>query len=67
MASTIVGMCKQEDRTRLTQGQAGQVMACLNNLLLGLLDRRTDFPYVPTARRYFAAHPQEALSLIARL
>lgn len=57
----------QEDRTRLTQGRAGQVMACLNNLVLGILDKRTHFPYVPAARRYFAAHPQKALDLIARL
>lgn len=57
----------QEDRTRLTQGAAGQVMASLNNLVLSLLDRKTDFPYVPAARRYFAAHPQEALTLVARL
>lgn len=57
----------QEDRTRLTRGHAGQVMAALNNLVLGILDRHTDFPYIPAARRYFAAHPPEALTLIARL
>ena len=57
----------QEDRTRLTQGHAGQCMACLNNLVLGILDQQGDFPYVPAARRYFAAHPHEALALIARL
>lgn len=57
----------QEDRTRLTRGPAGQVMVCLDNLVLGILDQQADFPFVPAARRYFAAHPNEALALITRL
>jgi predicted transposase YbfD/YdcC len=57
----------QEDDTRLTRGHAGQVMAGLNNLVLGILDQRADFPYIPAARRYFAAFPKHALALITRL
>jgi hypothetical protein len=57
----------QEDRTRLTRGQAGQIMAGLNNLVLGILDQRAEFPYVPAARSYFAAFPKKALALVTRL
>ena len=52
-----------EDRCRLRTGHAAEVMAIINNLVLGLLLRR-GVRNVPEARRRFAAHPQEALSLI---
>jgi predicted transposase YbfD/YdcC len=57
----------QEDRTRLTKGHAGQVMACLNNLILGLLNHSKKFRFLPAARRYFDAHPNEAFCLISGL
>lgn len=56
-----------EDRTRMTKGRMGQAMACINNLVLGILLGKLKFRYLPHARRYFAAHPDEALSLITRL
>ncbi len=57
----------REDATRLTQGRAGQAMACLNNLLLGILLSKKKFRTIPTARRYFDAHLPEALNLFLRL
>jgi predicted transposase YbfD/YdcC len=57
----------QEDRTRMTNGNTGQVMACINNLVLDLLVGKMRFRYVPSARRYFNAHPTEAFTLITRL
>ena len=40
-----------EDATRLTQGNAGHVMATLNNLVIGLL-RLAGFSNLAAARRY---------------
>jgi len=40
-----------EDRTRLTRGHAGRVMACLNNLVIGLL-RHAGATNLPRARRW---------------
>lgn len=57
----------QEDRTRMTKGSLGQAMACLNNLVLGLLLNRAKYHYVPAARRYFNAHPNQAFALLTRL
>ncbi len=57
----------QEDRTRLTKPNAARVLACLNNLVVGLLTGQQRHPYLPTARRHYAAHPAEALALIQRL
>lgn len=57
----------QEDYTRLTKGRAGQTMACLNNLILGVLLSKKKYRTIPTARRYFNAHPAEALDLFLRL
>lgn len=56
-----------EDKTRLTKPNAGRVMACLNNLVLGLLIGRLKFRYLPSARRFFAAFPAEAFALLTRL
>ena len=53
----------REDYTRLTKGRAGQAMACLNNLILGILLSKKKYRTIPTARRYFSAHPAEALDL----
>lgn len=57
----------QEDKTRMTKRNAGRVMACLNNLVLGLLIGKLNFRYLPSARRYFAAFPSQALALLTRL
>ena len=57
----------REDYTRLTKGRAGQTMACLNNLILGILLSKKKYRTIPTARRYFSAHPDEALDLFLRL
>ena len=53
----------QEDRTRFKAHSAAHCMAIINNLLLSIIVR-TGFPYVPTARRFFAAHPEKALSVL---
>jgi len=53
----------REDRCRLRMGHAAEVMASINNLVLGLLLRQ-GVKNVPEARRRFAAHPEEALDLI---
>lgn len=57
----------REDRTRMTKGNAGRVMACLNNLVIGLVFTKTQFAYLPHARRFFDAHPSHAFALISRL
>ena len=56
-----------EDQTRMTKRNAGRVMACLNNLVLGLLIGKLKFRYLPSARRYFAAFPTRALALLTQL
>jgi predicted transposase YbfD/YdcC len=56
-----------EDKTRMTKRNAGRVMACLNNLVLGLLIGKLKFRYLPSARRYFAAFPSQAFALLTRL
>lgn len=57
----------REDRTRMTKGNAGRVMACLNNLIIGLISTKTNFDYLPQARRFFDAQPTRAFALISRL
>jgi predicted transposase YbfD/YdcC len=56
-----------EDATRMTKGKMGQAMACINNLVIGILLGRQKYRYLPSARRYFSAHPADALALITRL
>jgi len=53
----------REDHSQLRMGHAAQVMAVINNLVLGLLLRQ-GVKNVPQERRRFAAHPHEALRLI---
>jgi len=53
-----------EDRTRMTGKQAGRIMAAINNLVLGIFAQQSTFRYLPSARRYFNAHPLHALALI---
>ena len=57
----------QEDHTRMTKGNAGRIMACLNNLVIGLVCTKTNYAYLPQARRFFDAHPLQAFALIFRL
>ena len=57
----------REDYTRMTKGKTGQAMACLNNLLLGILLSKKKYRTIPAARRYYSAHPAEALDLFLRL
>lgn len=57
----------REDRTRMTKGHAGRVMACLNNLVIGLVSAKTPFAYLPPARRFFDAYPALAFALLTRL
>ncbi len=52
-----------EDQTRFKKHSAAQVMAIINNLILGLL-AQSEFLFVPSARRYYAAHPDAALDLL---
>ena len=52
-----------EDQTRFKQHSAAHIMAIINNLVLGLITK-SEFLFVPSARRYFAAHPNEALDLL---
>src|SRR5512143_3312180 len=52
-----------EDQTRFKKHSAAQVMAIINNLTLGLI-AHSDFTFIPSARRYYAAHPNEALDLL---
>ncbi len=52
-----------EDQTRFKKDTAAQVMAIINNLILGLLTN-SPFSYVPAARRYYDAHINAALDLL---
>lgn len=56
-----------EDRTRMTKGNIGQAMACINNLVIGLLIGRLKYRYLPETRRFFDAHPAKAFDLILLL
>ena len=56
-----------EDQTHMTKRNIGRVMACLNNLVLGILIGKLKFRYLPSARRYFAAFPTHALALLTQL
>ena len=54
----------REDRCRL-KGQGARAMAAINNLVLGLL-RNHSTGYLPDARRYYAAHLEEAVAMVTR-
>jgi predicted transposase YbfD/YdcC len=53
----------REDQTRFKQHSAAHNMAIINNLVLSLI-AKSDFPFLPSARRFFAAHPDHALALL---
>lgn len=52
-----------EDQTRFKHPSAAHNMAIINNLVLGLL-AKSNFRFIPSARRFFAAYPQHALQLL---
>jgi predicted transposase YbfD/YdcC len=52
-----------EDQTRFKKPSAAHNMATINNLILALI-AKSDFSFVPSARRFFAAHPHRALALL---
>jgi predicted transposase YbfD/YdcC len=52
-----------EDQTRFKNHSAAHNMAIINNLVLALL-AQSSFPFLPSARRFFAAHPEQALALL---
>jgi predicted transposase YbfD/YdcC len=55
----------QEDACRLRRGEAAQVMAVINNLIIGLVLRQGR-RNLAEARRIYSAYPLEALNLILR-
>jgi predicted transposase YbfD/YdcC len=56
----------QEDQTRMTRKTTARTMAAVNNLVTSLLAFQ-GFGNFAQARRFFDAHPQEALSIISGL
>lgn len=52
-----------EDQTRFKKHSAAHNMAILNKLVLALI-AKSDFPFIPPARRFFAPHPDHALALL---
>lgn len=55
----------REDGCRLRRGEAAQVMAVINNLIIGLVLRQGT-RNLAEARRIYSAYPLEALNLILR-
>lgn len=53
----------REDQTRFKAHSAAHCMAIINNLVLSIITK-TGFPFVPSARRFFAAHPEKALAAL---
>ena len=56
-----------EDRTRMTKGNMAHAMACINNLVIGLLIGKKNHRYLPEARRFYAANLIKAFELILLL
>jgi len=52
-----------EDETRFTKDSAAHIMSIINNIILGLI-AKTDYQFVPSARRYFAANLDDAFNLL---
>lgn len=53
----------KEDATRMTIGSTGNVMASINNLVIALI-RQANFQNAAQARRWFAAHLNDAFALL---
>lgn len=54
-----------EDGTRMTRAPLAEAMAILNNLIIGLMHWQA-WRFLPTARRYYSAHLENALALLLR-
>lgn len=52
-----------EDHTRFKKHTAAHNMTIINNLILSLITN-SGFPFVPSARRFFAAYPDHAFALL---
>jgi predicted transposase YbfD/YdcC len=52
-----------EDQTRFKKHSAAHNMAIINNLILALI-AKSDFSFIPPARRFLAAHPDKPLALL---
>jgi hypothetical protein len=52
-----------EDQTRFKKHSAAHNMTIINNLALSFFSESA-FPFVPSARCFFAAHPDKALALL---
>jgi len=52
-----------EDACQIRQPKRQRLLACLNNLVIGLI-RLSPFQYVPEARRFFAVHYPQAFHLL---
>ena len=53
----------REDATRMTLGNAAQIMACINNLVLALI-RQANFHNTAQARRWFSNRINKAFALL---
>jgi len=53
----------REDQTRFQAHSAAHCMAIINNLVLSII-AKSGFPFAPSARRFFAAHPEKALAAL---
>jgi len=53
-----------EDACPIRHPKRQRVLACLNNLVIGLIRQFDRFDYVPEARRFFAVHYDQALHLL---
>lgn len=52
-----------EDACKIRHPKRQRLLACLNNLAIGLI-RQTAFDFIPSARRFFALHPEAAFHLL---
>ena len=58
----ITSLTAEEYPMRRTKRQ--RVLACLNNLVIGLIRQFSTFDYIPEARRFFSLHYEQALQLL---
>jgi predicted transposase YbfD/YdcC len=52
-----------EDQTRFSHKSAAHIMSIINNIVLALI-AKAGYLYAPTARRYFAAHADQAFNIL---
>jgi len=53
----------REDETHFTKDSAAHIMSIINNIILGLISK-SEFQFVPSARRFFAANLEHAFDLL---